>query len=86
MQGLFLRLLIQCRVALLRNSPQGLIDPSLELSKSRELFEEPLIQVLEVQGHRPNANTIARAHRLVALPASDPIAFNGQELLDESLL
>ncbi len=86
MQGLFLRLLIRFRPVLLRNPPQCLFYPRFQFSKPGELFEDPLIEVLKVQGHRPDANTVARAHRLVALPASDSVTFDGQEFLDEPLL
>ena len=47
---------------------------------------EPLLQVLEVQGQLAHADGVALANRFVPLPASYPVAFQGQQFLDEHLL
>lgn len=86
MQGLFFPLLISTHVASFRNPLQCLIDPRFELPKSGELLKQALVEILEVEGHRSHADGVARTHGLVSLPAFDSVAFDGQQLLNETLL
>ena len=58
-QGLVLRLLIRLDAVSTRHPPQRLFDPCLEFSKSRELFKQTLIQVLEIDGQRSHADGVA---------------------------
>ena len=86
MHGLFFRLLMRPNPRSSSDSLQRLIDTRFKLSETGEFFEEPLIEILEIEGHNPHANGVARTTGFVSLPAADSVAFDGQQLLDESLL
>ena len=75
MQGLFFRLLTSPDLALGDDSSQRFVNAILKLAKTRELFEESLLEILEVQREGPNADGVATSHSLVAFPAPNPGAF-----------